>query len=93
MTCSPPRIVDPFTVLPKDLQAGDVMVCTIALHVLPDWNGDTRHLVYRLYRSPWPSQQLDDYGVPQGTRMGNEKAIMQGCFPVAGYAGAEPDLI
>ncbi len=81
-------IVDPFRVRPAELKAGDVMVCTVTLHVLPRADGE---LSYRMYHAPWPPTAFSD-GVPQGARIANEEAVMGQLFPVAGRAEAKPDV-
>lgn len=83
------RIVNPYTVKPVELEPGDVMVRTVALHVLPGRKDG--ELLYRLYECAWPDPQLSD-GVPQGTRIYDYKdQVMQELFPVVGWAGAKPD--
>ena len=82
------RIVNPYTVRPMELEPGDVMVRTVALHVLPGRDGGW--LFYRMYVCDWPDPRLSD-GVPQGTRMEGKPETMMELFPVVGYAGANPD--
>jgi len=82
------HIVDPRNVRPGDLKPGDVMIRTVALHVLPDYTGG--RLMYPMYLCPWPDSSLVD-GVPQGARMEGKPETMQEIFPVVGNAGAKPD--
>jgi len=95
------RIVDPRNVRPIDLQPGDVMVRTVALHILenpaaPGKPQAVRHegkLVYRMYVCDWPGAQLSADGVPQGCRLydGGEQPVGPSIFPVVGYAEMGPD--
>jgi len=81
------RIVNPISIRPDEVRAGDVMICTVTLHVFAG-RGDG--LLYRMYRCPHNGPELDR--IPQGSRMGDEKAVQEQLFPVVGWAGARPDL-
>lgn len=60
------RVVNKYTIRPDELQAGDVMQCTLALHIT---QGPAGKLIYRLYQSEFPNPQLDENGVAQGSRI------------------------
>ena len=81
------RIVDSLNIRPDEIKPGDVMMCTVTLHVLDGGNGK---LLYRMYECRQHYPEVD--GVPQGTRIGDEWAVQKQLFPVVGWAGAKPDL-
>jgi len=82
------RMIEPYNA--RSLEPGDVMVRTVAVHVLP--GRQDGELLYRVYVCAWSDPPLSD-GVPQGTRIYDEggKVAQQLC-PIIGYVGAKPDL-
>ena len=81
------KLVNPMTVMPDELESGDVMIAVVTLHVVRRGDG----LVFRMYCCDYPPQMHAD--VPQGNRLGrNERAVMRELFPVVAWAGIEPDL-
>lgn len=79
------RLVNPVKVAPADLQAGDVMVVTVTCHII----SGAGELEYRLYRCPYPLSHwdIDEYGVPQGDRVGdNNEQVIENLFPVVAWA-------
>lgn len=85
------RTVNPNTVRPIDLQAGDVMVCTVTLHLLEPIGDEP--FAYRMYVCSYPVLPDQEHeGVPQGTRIyGDQEAVARQLFPVVSRAGAVPD--
>lgn len=83
------QLVNPVTVRPDELRAGDVMAVVVTLHVLPAGVG----LVYRMYRCKYsPSAVYDD--IPQGSLIGGDvESVMKSLFPVVGWAGAAQDSV
>lgn len=81
------RLVNPVAVRPDELRHGDVLVVTVALHVME--RGDER--IFRVYRCDYPPQVAD--GIPQGSRVSviHEKVVADALFPVVDWAGAMPD--
>lgn len=82
------RLVSLVTVQPDELKAGDVMAVVVTLHVIKRGDG----LTFRVYRCGYPPQVAE--GIPQGSRVSpvHDREIMQGLFPVVGWADIEPDL-
>lgn len=80
------KLVNPVTVGPSELAAGDVMVVVVTCHIMQCGDG----LSYRLYRCGYPPPEIK--GIPQGSRILGEKEVAQSLFPVVGWAGAEPDI-
>ena len=81
------RIVNPVAVRPNDLMHGDVLVVTVALHVLE--RGEER--IFRMYRCAYPPEEAD--GIPQGERvLTHEEEIVQELFPVVTWADIKRDL-
>jgi len=85
------RIVDPVSIRPLDIQNGDVMLCTVKLMVIKDGEGQLR---YRVYCCPWedPMKPFRGERIPQGSRIGEEQAVMEQLFPVVGWADGIPDF-
>lgn len=81
------RIVNPVVIRPDELMHGDVLVVTVALHIIKCKDGYT----FRAYRCDYPPQKAD--GIPQGNRLGTfEGEVMQELFPVVYWAGIQPDV-
>lgn len=81
------RLVDSVYVRPDELKSGDVLVAVVTLHVMQ--RGDD--FVFRMYRCSHPPQEHE--GIPQGSRIADEKELAQQLFPVVGWAEIEPDLL
>lgn len=56
-----------------DVNPGDIFVCAVTLHV--------NDFGYRVYRCAYGSQNEHE-GVPQGTRILQEKAVAEALFPI-----------
>ena len=81
------RIVDFYNVRPDELKPGDVLVCTVTLHVVNRLD-DNEKPMYRVYRCGYPPQTSG--GIPQGANLfGSQRAVAEGLFPVV--AGMNPD--
>ena len=78
------KLVDAYTIRPGDIEAGDVMLHVVkALVVRPGF--------YRLYCCLCPCAFADaDMGIPQGTRIVNEREVCEALFPSLAMV-AEPD--
>ena len=84
------QIVDFCNVRPDELKSGDVLVCTVTLHVgyRKDEHGKP---MYRVYRCGYPPEIIVD-GIPQGPNIGRDaEAVAHALFPVIGYAELQPD--
>ena len=84
-------IVNFYNVRPDELKSGDVLVCTVTLHVgyRRDKYGKP---MYRMYRCDWPEPQVSEDGIPQGSNIGQDvEKVAQALFPVVGYAELKPD--
>ena len=88
------RIVNSYTIRPGELKPGDVMVCTVTLHVMSD---RTYRMYQCLYVDPrnaaarLAGASLVD-GVPQGSRIYDDGDIVaQQLFPTALNAGLRSD--
>ena len=67
------KIKNFYTVRPCDLEPGDVLVCTVTLHV-------THTGGFRIYRCQYPPQ-IDEFEVPQGSKVYNNlKEVAQALF-------------
>jgi hypothetical protein len=84
------QIKDFYNVRPDELEPGDVLVCTVTLHVSYRRDGDGKPM-FRMYRAGYPPQVSE--GIPQGSRLSplGEKTVAYELFPVVGYAGLKPD--
>jgi len=78
-----PKIVDPYTVTPDDIEPGDEMLFIVKAIVVRSVEGK---LHYRLYRCHW-----DGDVPPQGMRIhAHEDEVCQAVFPSLAAVG-EPD--
>ena len=76
-----------YTVRPDELKPGDVLVCTVTLHV--GYHGEPP--VYRMYRCAYPPQ-LGEEAIPQGQPiLSNVKEVTQVLFPVVVDAGLQSE--
>lgn len=75
------RIVDFYNVRPDELEPGDVMVCTVTLHIT-HWQDANGNPCYRVYRCAYPPQTSD--GIPQGGALSAPEAqgVALALFPV-----------
>lgn len=84
-------IKDFYMTSPSDLEPGDVLVCTVTLHVGYHENANGNR-VFRMYRCRYPGENLGSDGIPQGDRIyTNQEEVAQALFPIALNAGFEPD--
>ena len=83
------QVVSFYNVSPDDLKCGDVLVCTVTLHV--GWHMDSEGKpMYRVYRCDYPPQVSD--GIPQGANLGAfQQQVAEALFPVVQLAGLNPD--
>lgn len=78
------RLVNAYSILPGEIQAGDVMLFIVKAMVV-------RPGIYRLYRCPYPPRLAGgDSEIPQGSRIINEQEVGEVLFPSLA-AVAEPD--
>jgi len=74
-----------YSVRPNELEPGDVLTCTVALHV-------TYIGGFRVYRCAYPPQLGED-GVPQGSKVySNLEELAQALFPVVLDANLKPEV-
>lgn len=70
-----------------DLENGDVLVCTVTLHV-GEISGEK---VYRMYRCEYPPRNLS-VGIPQGSQIDDRSGeIAKQLFPITTYLGVTQD--
>ena len=72
------KIVNFYTVSPDELKEGDVLVCTITAHVHYDGS-------ISVYRCEYPHAHVSGEGIPQGSKIGNEKSTVDQIFPVLAW--------
>jgi hypothetical protein len=76
-----------YTVRPDELQPGDVLVCTVTLHV--GYHGDPP--VYRMYRCGYPPA-IGEEGIPQGSAiLSSVEQVAAALFPVVRDAGLQSE--
>lgn len=80
------RVVDFYNVRPHELRPGDVLVCTVTLHVTHHTDNDGNPY-FRMYRC-----NLDVNDIPQGSRLyGDENVVANALFPIVTNAGMRSD--
>ncbi len=79
-----------YEVRPNELEPGDVLVCTVTLHVSHFLQEDGKPF-FKMYWTGFPPETFDGAGVPQGTRISfarkEENAVARALFPVVVAAG------
>ena len=85
------RVKDFYRTSPSDLQAGDVLVCTVTLHVSHFYQENSIPY-FRMYKAGFPPQQTSEDGIPQGIRIFlNEDDVAKALFPIANQAGMKSE--
>ena len=72
------KIINFYNVRPDELQEGDVLVCILTAHVHYDGS-------VSVYRCKYPNAYVGDEGIPQGSKIGNEKSTVEQIFPVLAW--------
>lgn len=84
-------IVDFYNVRPDELKPGDVLVCTVTLHVSHHIDPDG-HPYFRMYRCGYPHPVIGDDDIPQGSRIYvDENVVANSLFPVVKFAGMKSE--
>jgi hypothetical protein len=83
-------IVSSYDTRPDELKSGDVLVCTVTLHVGYRTDDEGKPM-FRVYRCNYPPQVSS--GIPQGSCLTSEgaEAMAEHLFPVVRWAGFKPE--
>lgn len=85
------RIVNFYNVAPHQLKPGDVLVCTVTLHMRHITDAKGRP-TFAMYRCPFPNPQIGDAGIPQGDKMPPSQATkVAAVFPIIEWAELVPE--
>lgn len=72
------KIVNFYNARPDELKEGDVLVCTITAHIHYDGS-------ISVYRCEYPNAYVSDEGIPQGSKVGDEKTTVDQILPVLAW--------